>query len=159
MTSALSLSNISPLIHQSPRRNPGRPALPRILSKPNINNKIPEDQEPLHPELYLDDDAQTVMESPFERTVMGDDSNGQVSPISSDATSGSSAEDAGPSSTYKHESRQPSWPGEKLTISERDKLVAIIDEFGEFASNMENGDGSPSESERLLADSHGSLFK
>jgi sterol 3beta-glucosyltransferase len=45
------------------------------------------------------------------------------------------------------------------TPSNEEKLAAIQEEFGDIAGLMENQDGSPSEPEKLLANTHGSLFK
>lgn len=44
-------------------------------------------------------------------------------------------------------------------MSETRKLQVIIEEFGEMSTIMENRDGSPGESERIIAESHGSLYR
>ncbi|KAL7422545.1 hypothetical protein Q5752_003193 [Cryptotrichosporon argae] len=53
----------------------------------------------------------------------------------------------------------PSAAGTHDEIADDEKLAVIIEEFGEVAGNMVNADGTPSESERLLAEVKGSLFK
>ena len=44
-------------------------------------------------------------------------------------------------------------------MTETQKLQVIIEEFGEVSTLMENLDGTDGPSERILAESHGSLYR
>jgi hypothetical protein len=61
---------------------------------------------------------------------------------------------------HDHHELQMNWetPGEKA-LSETQKLQVIIEEFGEVSTIMENADGTDGPSERILAESHGSLYR
>jgi hypothetical protein len=64
-------------------------------------------------------------------------------------------------STYLNDQNelQANWEGDEKGLTETQKLQAIIEEFGEVSTLMENLDGTPGPSERILAESHGSLYR
>lgn len=77
-------------------------------------------------------------------------------------TSSSSSElnTTSPATPYEHAADQDRWEGtQEKDMSEIKKLQVIVEEFGEMATLMENADGSPAESERIIAESHGSLYR
>jgi hypothetical protein len=61
---------------------------------------------------------------------------------------------------HDHNELQANWEGhEEKGLTETQKLQVIIEEFGEVDSLMETLDGKPGPSERILAESHGSLYR
>lgn len=78
---------------------------------------------------------------------------------SSSATS--SGNNSSPATPYEHDPEEKQkWEGTReKEMSETRKLQVIIEEFGEMTTLMETLDGKPAESERIIAESHGSLYR
>ena len=73
-----------------------------------------------------------------------------------------SSESETPSEQFLHDHNelQMQWEGSaERGLTEIQKLQVIIEEFGEVSTLMENLDGTDGPSERILAESHGSLYR
>ena len=73
-----------------------------------------------------------------------------------------SSESESPSEQFLHDHNelQMQWEGTaERGLTEIQKLQVIIEEFGEVSTLMENLDGTDGPSERILAESHGSLYR
>ncbi|ORY35482.1 hypothetical protein BCR39DRAFT_461494 [Naematelia encephala] len=151
--SALSLSNLSPLSFKDQDKKTGkatrkhRPSLPRIITAT---------PPPLATDSEVEESENPELEPPIQSSTEG----------SEDSTAYTSADETNPLAEQTNEASKPSQTGRYLSgsisdndISDVEKLEAIIEEFGPIDQLMVNSDGSPSEPERLLADSKGSLFK
>jgi len=90
-----------------------------------------------------------------------DTSNLSSSPTAQPIKSASSDSDESPSVTqHDHNELQMQWESKKeREMTETQKLQVIIEEFGEVSTLMENLDGTDGPSERILAESHGSLYR
>lgn len=75
-------------------------------------------------------------------------------------SSSSSGDDATLATPYEHAAGQEGWEtNEEKALSDIKKLQVIIEEFGEMSTLMENVDGTPAESERIIGETHGSLYR
>lgn len=90
-----------------------------------------------------------------------DTTNLSSSPTAQPVKSASSDSDESPSETqHDHNELQMQWESKKeKEMTETQKLQVIIEEFGEVSTLMENLDGTDGPSERILAESHGSLYR
>jgi len=90
-----------------------------------------------------------------------DTTNLSASPTAQPVKSASSDSDESPSETqHDHNELQMQWESKKeKEMTETQKLQVIIEEFGEVSTLMENLDGTDGPSERILAESHGSLYR
>lgn len=90
-----------------------------------------------------------------------DTTNISKSPTAQPIKSASSTSDDSPSDTqHDHNELQMQWESKKeKELSEIQKLQVIVEEFGEVSTLMENLDGTDGPSERILAESHGSLYR
>lgn len=76
------------------------------------------------------------------------------------STTDKSGSSPGTSFQHDHNELQANWEGrQEKGLTETQKLQVIIEEFGEVDSLMETLDGKPGPSERILAESHGSLYR
>jgi hypothetical protein len=73
---------------------------------------------------------------------------------------GAASDNPSPTIQHDHTELQKQWQSKKETdLSETQKLQVIIEEFGEISTLMENLDGTDGPPERILAESHGSLYR
>lgn len=112
------------------------------------------DSEDDDPELGPDTSAPLL--PPIDTTNLSSSPTAQ--PAKSD---GDYDSDESPSSTqHDLNELQMQWESKKeKELSEIQKLQVIIEEFGEVSTLMENLDGTDGPSERILAESHGSLYR
>jgi hypothetical protein len=88
-----------------------------------------------------------------------DTTNISSSPTAQPIRSDSSDSDAS-STLHDHNELQMQWESKKeKELTEIQKLQVIVEEFGEVSTLMENLDGTDGPSERILAESHGSLYR
>jgi hypothetical protein len=72
----------------------------------------------------------------------------------------SESDTPGTPTLHDHNELQMQWEGTaEKGLTEIQKLQVIIEEFGEVSTLMENLDGTDGPSERILAESHGSLYR
>jgi sterol 3beta-glucosyltransferase len=114
---------------ESSKAHSKRPALPRLTSKPIV-------AEP-DPETDTDSDSRPL-------STLSTPSTGVTTP------------DIPASVPFDPDNKGFPNPDEP---TDEQKLAAIVEEFGDIANLMESNDGSTAESERILAESKGSLFK
>jgi len=91
-----------------------------------------------------------------------DTTNIATSPTAQPIKSSSSDSDDESPSSVQHDLNelQMQWESKKeKELTETQKLQVIIEEFGEVSTLMENLDGTDGPSERILAESHGSLYR
>jgi hypothetical protein len=90
-----------------------------------------------------------------------DTTNLSSSPTARPIRSASSNSDESPSKIQHDPNElQMQWESKKeKEMTETQKLQVIIEEFGEVSTLTENLDGTDGPSERILAESHGSLYR
>lgn len=147
---------------------PGRPNTVRSPSSfytaLGDNDASASDSEDEHPELGRSARPAQPPLPPLKTTDLGPpikeepSSGNELQPTTStiSADSGDS-----PATPYEHSAAERhTWEGTReKEMTETRKLQVIIEEFGEMSTIMENRDGSPAESERIIAESHGSLYR
>lgn len=148
---------------------PGRP--PTIRSQSSYRTAFEgdneADSEDEHPELGRSGRPAQPALPTLKTTNLGPPIEEEQLKPDSDTTTPSTSADSdpedltSPSTPYDHDDLDKArWEGTaEKGMSETRKLQVIIEEFGEVTTLMENLDGTPAESERIVAESHGSLYR
>lgn len=145
----------------------GRP--PTIRSASSFHTAIGDDDdldsdsESEHPELGSTRSAQPPL-PPLKTTDLGPairEEGSSRSDLELVSSSVSRNSDDSPATPYEHSAAErDNWEGTReKEMTETRKLQVIVEEYGEISTIMENRDGSPAESERIIAESHGSLYR
>lgn len=170
---ALSISNISPYARGIERdqpsdhqQEPQRPILPRLRSsflEPAARSGG-EDDEAEHPELGHEYNAAGRKVSP--PTTSASEGEFDLSPLATPPTGSSTPATSTEYAEHPHTRIRSSTINRKIQhgstereATEEEKMAAIIEDYGEISTMFDGPDGGPSEPERLLAESKGSLFK